>query len=154
VNLDVTTETGPDVVHDLNRVPWPFPDGQFAVVHAYDILEHLDDVVAAVGEIHRVLKPGGVAHVTVPHFSCANAFTDPTHRHYFGAASFDYFTDGHPLNFYSTCRFRRRALRIYFRPSLLNTVVWRLANRYPAAYEASWAWTFPAWFVAVTLEKG
>ena len=27
INLDIHAETHPDVTHDLNRVPWPFPDG-------------------------------------------------------------------------------------------------------------------------------
>jgi hypothetical protein len=30
--------------------------------------------------------------------------------------------------------------------------VWRLANRYPAAYERRWAWIFPAWYLYFELE--
>jgi hypothetical protein len=88
----------------------------------------------------------------VPHFSCSNAFTDPTHRHYFGRFSFDYVTDGHELSFYSRARFVERTCRIIFHPTLLNKLVWRLANRYPAEYERRWAWIFPAWFLSVELE--
>ena len=71
---------------------WPLPDDHFKTVFAYDVLEHLDDLVATMEDIHRVCQPGAVLTVTVPHFSCANAFTDPTHRHYFGLRSFNYFT--------------------------------------------------------------
>jgi SAM-dependent methyltransferase len=152
VNLDVTAETGPDVVHDLNRIPWPFPDERFEVVHAYDVIEHLNDVIAAVGEIRRVLKPGGVAHITVPHFSCSNAFTDPTHRHYFGWFSFDYVTGEHEHSYYTATRFRMRSRRLVFYPSWVNKLVWRLANRWPGRYERRWAWVFPAWFLAFELE--
>ena len=77
---------GADVVHDLNCIPWPFADDTFEEVHAYDVLEHLEDVVRALEEIHRVSRHGATVHVTVPHFSSANAFTDVTHRHWFGCA--------------------------------------------------------------------
>ena len=49
-------ETHPDVTHDLNRVPWPFPDGHFRQVLAYDVIEHLDDVRATMEEIYRICR--------------------------------------------------------------------------------------------------
>jgi hypothetical protein len=147
VNLDVTGTTNPDVVHDLNVVPWPFPDNRFAEVHAYDVIEHLSDIPAVMTEVHRIGRPGARVFITVPHFSCANAFTDPTHRHYFGYFSFDYFIDGHELSFYSTARFRMSNRRLIFAPSLINKVAWRLANRFPRPYEQRWAWMFPAWYL-------
>ena len=77
VNVDCTTRTSPDVVHDLNVRPWPFPNDAFAEVFAFDVLEHLEDVVAAMEELHRVCRNGARVEITVPHFSSANAFTDP-----------------------------------------------------------------------------
>jgi SAM-dependent methyltransferase len=38
----------------------PFPDGSFDVVSAFDVLEHVVDPDAALREIHRLLRPGGV----------------------------------------------------------------------------------------------
>ena len=152
VNVDLVADTDPDVVHDLDRTPWPFPDGRFSEVWAYDVLEHLDDLVAVMEEIHRVSRPGAILKATVPHFSCSNAFTDPTHRHYFGRFSFDYFTGENEFPFYSRARFRRRAASINFRPTLLNKAVHRLANWRPAWYEQRWAWMFPAWFLYFELE--
>ncbi len=89
VNLDISPDVGADVVHDLNCLPWPFHDGQFEQIYAYDVLEHVNDVPRVLEEIHRVSRPGALLHVTVPHFSSANAFTDLTHRHYFSWRSFD-----------------------------------------------------------------
>lgn len=152
VNLDLVADTGPDVVHDLNVRPWPLPSGRFREVLAHDVVEHLGDVVATMKEIHRVCADGAVVRLTVPHFSCANAFTDPTHRHYFGWFSFHYFTGEHEFSFYSRARFRQRASTIVFQPTLCNKVVRRLANRYPARYERRWAWMFPAWFLYVEPE--
>lgn len=152
VNVDVTEETRPDVLHDLDVRPWPFPDDYFEEVVAYDVVEHLAETIKTLEEIHRVCRHGARVKITVPHFACSNAFTDPTHRHYFGRFSFGYVTEGHELSFYSRARFVERSCRIIFHPTLLNKLVWRLANRYPAEYERRWAWLFPAWFMSVELE--
>jgi SAM-dependent methyltransferase len=152
INLDRVAEVNPDVVHDLNEVPWPFEENQFAEVQARDILEHCVDLLATMEEIHRVCRNGAIVQITTPHFSCANSFTDPTHRQHLGYFSFDYFTGEHQFGFYTQKRFRRRSTQIVFYPTFLNKLVWRLANRYPESYESRWAWMFPAWFLSVELE--
>ena len=152
VNLDISAAVGADVVHDLNCRPWPFDAESFDEVHAYDVLEHVEDVARTLEEIHRICRPGAVLHATVPHFSSANAFTDVTHRHWFGWRSFDPFDDAHQHSHYSHARFRRRQTRISFDRSIVNRVVFRLANRWPLEYERRWAWMFPAWFLYVELE--
>lgn len=45
----------------------PFPDDHFDGVILSEILEHIDDDVAGLREVWRVLKPGGVVAITVPH---------------------------------------------------------------------------------------
>lgn len=152
VNLDITPDTNPDVVHDLNQRPWPFETGSFDDVRMMDVLEHLDDVIATFEELHRVTRPGGVVRITVPHFSSANAFTDPTHRHYFGWYSCDYVTGEHEFSFYTRARFRSRHRTLMFQPGLLNRLVRRWALRDPARYEGRWTWMFPAWYLYWELE--
>jgi SAM-dependent methyltransferase len=44
----------------------PFPDGCFDRVIAAEVLEHIPADQAAMNELARVLRPGGVAAVTVP----------------------------------------------------------------------------------------
>jgi SAM-dependent methyltransferase len=43
--------------------PLPFADGQFDLVHANQVIEHLADLDLFVSEVRRVLVPGGVAVV-------------------------------------------------------------------------------------------
>ncbi len=152
VNVDRVSETEPDIVHNLNVRPWPLPSNHFTEVHAKDVIEHLDDVILTMEEVHRVCRPGARVHITLPHFSSSNSYTDPTHRHGFGWFSFHYVTGEHHFSFYTQCRYRRVVEQLIFHPTLENKVVSRLANRYPEAYERRWAWSFPAWFLYFQLE--
>ncbi|MEA2604347.1 MAG: hypothetical protein QOF89_5339 [Acidobacteriota bacterium] len=45
----------------------PFPDATFDAVILSEVLEHVERDVNALQEIRRVLKPGGLALITVPH---------------------------------------------------------------------------------------
>jgi SAM-dependent methyltransferase len=135
------------VVHDLNVRPWPFPDDRFSEVAMYDVIEHLDNLLVVIEELHRVCRDGALIKITTPHFSSANSFTDPTHRHHFGWHSLDYFTGEHEHSYYTAVRFRTKVRTLVFHHSLLTKITRRLANRWPAAYERRWAWMFPAWFL-------
>jgi SAM-dependent methyltransferase len=54
-------------VHLLDGKRLPFPDREFDLVVVADMIEHLDDEVAFVTELARVLKPGGRLIVNTPH---------------------------------------------------------------------------------------
>jgi SAM-dependent methyltransferase len=151
INVDITPTTNPDIVHNLNQLPWPLPDNHFDAVEMRDVLEHLDDTVRQLEEIHRVCRAGALVHIVVPHFSSNGAYADPTHRRFFTIGTFAYFTAQHPNNFYTPVRYEIVEAKIVFRPSWVNKLVWRLANRFPERYEQSWAWWFPAWFISVVL---
>lgn len=49
---------------DATRLP--FADATFDRVVTSEVLEHIDSDTAAIAELHRVLKPGGVLAATVP----------------------------------------------------------------------------------------
>jgi SAM-dependent methyltransferase len=81
VNLDWSPLVHPDVAHNLNVLPYPFPDNSFDLIEAFHVLEHLDTPFAIMKEFHRILKPGGTLHIRVPHFS--RGFTHAEHAHGF-----------------------------------------------------------------------
>lgn len=55
---------GVDYTVDIKSLP--FGDGEFDLVFASHVLEHIDDDRAAIAEIRRVLKKGGLAVLPVP----------------------------------------------------------------------------------------
>jgi SAM-dependent methyltransferase len=57
----------------------PFADGSFDKVLCSEVLEHAADDRAALRELHRVLRPGGVLAVSVPHANFPWAW-DPINR--------------------------------------------------------------------------
>lgn len=59
----------------------PFPDATFDLVLATDIVEHVDDDVAALAELRRVLKPGGTLLLTVPAFPSLWGLQDEVAHH-------------------------------------------------------------------------
>ena len=54
------------VDHRVDLRDLPFEDARYDLVFASHVLEHIDDDRAAVREIHRVLRPGGIAILPVP----------------------------------------------------------------------------------------
>jgi SAM-dependent methyltransferase len=60
-----------------NVTSLPFADGSFDLVCAFDIIEHVDDDDAAMSEVSRTAKPGGIILTSVPlHQALWTSFDD------------------------------------------------------------------------------
>ena len=133
VNVDIIKRDGVDVVHDLNKFPYPFPKNHFEEIHASHLLEHVDDVLKVMEELYRILKPNGILTAIVPYFSSSGAFQDPTHKHFFADDTTKYYfvNNGYNRKFkfelvrqqlkYTT-PFRYVPFRNFLRYVLLNVV--------------------------------
>jgi len=122
INLDVEDRFSPDVLHDLNDLPYPFADGAFDLIESSHNLEHLNDPFAAMTEMHRLLVPGGTLIIKVPHFS--RGLTHPDHRRGFDVSFPFYFNPDFPGGYTGT-RFDLAKLRLtwYGQPYLKKKVL-------------------------------
>jgi SAM-dependent methyltransferase len=57
----------------------PFDQGSFNAAIMSEVLEHLDNDLQGLRQVHRVLKPGGVLAITVP-YARYSAWYDPINR--------------------------------------------------------------------------
>lgn len=116
VGIDNMVSPEVDVIHDLNVYPWPFADDSFNHVVCRHSLSHLDDMVAAMEELHRITARGGCIEIVAPHFSSDNHFTDVTHRRAFGYRSMDFFCIDRPFlyRYSEKAVFRLAEVRISF----------------------------------------
>jgi SAM-dependent methyltransferase len=153
IRLDISKDTGADVVWDLNKSPYPFDNDEFDQIECFDVIEHLDNIPNVMQECYRILKNDGMVFITTPHFSSANSYIDPTHKFHLSIYSFDCFADDHKYNYYSNVKFNVGVKKIifggnYFRKAILS----RFANRFPKFYEENLSWIFPAWFLYFELK--
>lgn len=85
ITLDMTDRHKPDVVHDLESLPLPFPADSFDEIHAYDVLEHTGRqgdwrfFFDQWSDFWRLLKSGGYVMGISPHWSSPWAWGDPGH---------------------------------------------------------------------------
>lgn len=82
LGVDNVQLPGVDVVHDLLDFPYPFQDNSAEHIYLKHVIEHFDlpDIQHILAEVQRILKPGGVVHIHVPHVYSVAAWVDPTHR--------------------------------------------------------------------------
>jgi SAM-dependent methyltransferase len=163
VNLDSAALPGVDVVHDLRELPLPFDDQRFEEVLCQDVLEHLD-YPPVLGEVHRVLRPGGRAVIRSPHFTSRAVHLDPTHRRAFTIDTLGFFVRGGGIGersyyfdfSFSTVESARISFHRY-RWQPWNYLVEALVNASPAAqryYEDTFlSRMFPAANVEVVLVR-
>lgn len=130
IHLDQVEGPHVELVCNLNH-GIPLPSNTVDFVLAANVIEHLDDVVKIMNEMHRVLVPGGVAWIQVPLFGTANHITDPTHKHGFAWQSFDFFDDETELGKFNGKLYTPRRWRIKKREEVTQDLLIQLETIKP-----------------------
>ena len=80
--VDIREFPNVDVVHDLDRYPWPFEDSSMMGIAAVHVVEHLKKMLLPfMNESWRILQPGGSLYIETP-LAGVNPdleWCDPTH---------------------------------------------------------------------------
>lgn len=91
INVDFVKRNGVNIIHNLEEFPYPFKNNSIDYILMDNVLEHLENTIKVMEEIHRILKPNGIIEIIVPHYSGCMAFSHLTHKRFFGSGSFDIF---------------------------------------------------------------
>lgn len=111
IGIDYVKEKGVDIVHDLNKYPWPIKSNSVDEIFCAHYIEHIphevkghkeDGFFLFFNEIDRILKKpefdpnnpnmpiSGYADFVAPYYSSMRAWWDPTHRRAISEMSFQY----------------------------------------------------------------
>ncbi|MFP6868667.1 MAG: methyltransferase domain-containing protein [Nitrospinota bacterium] len=155
VGLDVNPATSADVLADVSGSSLPILPDSFDRIVVRHIVEHVEDPIRFMEELHAAARDGGEIEGITPHFSNPCSFADPTHRHHFSTLFLNFFLkeqDEAPegarrwvnrflecyypaISFYTAVRFEIVELEITFcRLHRWLGIAW-FANRFPEIWE-------------------
>ncbi len=99
VNADVNEKFKKDAYVNLEKLPLPFEDNSFDYIFTSHTLEHIRrELFGVFLELWRVLKPGGILEVRVPHYSSGSALTSIGHKQAFSIGGFYGFYENSALD--------------------------------------------------------
>ena len=83
INLDKFDYYKPDIVHDLEKFPYPFDDNSIQEILLYHVMEHIgqnpDVFNKIIKELYRICKNNSEIFIKVPHPRSDDFISDPTH---------------------------------------------------------------------------
>ena len=83
VNCDKVAACEPDLLMDIERLPWPIKDNEATEVMFIHCLEHVggepDLFIGIMKELYRVCEKDAIVRIHVPHPNSDGFLGDPTH---------------------------------------------------------------------------
>lgn len=132
IGIDRVKLPGVDIICDITQ---GLPLGNETVDESIciHVLEHIPNLEFIMREIHRVLKPGGMLKIWVPHCFSPGAFGDSTHLRFFTFDTFTQFDEGHPASYYYDFHFkfigsRMQLLRRWYKPNVIERLLEEAIN--------------------------
>lgn len=122
LNVDFEKTTNPDMLLNLDKIPYPFKDNRFSIITGDHVLEHLMDPFKVMKELHRIIQPGGKIIIRVPHFS--RGFTHPDHKRGFDVSFPLYFNPKYKAFFVGTeLKLKKMTLHWFAQPYMKREVL-------------------------------
>ena len=141
-----------DIIHNLNKFPYPFPSNQFDLIIASHIIEHLNDTCKVISEIHRIAKPNAKVVIRFPHYTSAGAYGHPTHVRYFSLTTFTWFC-GSEHAYHTDVKFKQLSAKFrLYKSNPIGKLINKLANINPVFFERHLATFFGVAEVITELE--
>lgn len=142
VNVDIVKYPGVDKTYDLNKMPLPWKDSSVDFILCSHLLEHLNEPLDFILELHRIAKNNSIIDLRVPHFSCFATYADLTHK----TPGFSYFTFGGIWNKSLSKKFEVKRKLNFTRVNYqwLNFFINPLINIFPTIYERFFCYLLPA----------
>ncbi len=150
------------VMHDLNKIPYPFVDDTFEEIRMDHVLEHLDDPLTVLQEVYRIAKNGCKVFVRCPHYSYG--WVHPQHKSPISSWLFSYL-DTRNFEHYGNTHFEVNSIRLHWlvpaegRPLIVeavNRIINFFANIHVGLTQRLWCyWVggFEEISFAVTVKK-
>jgi len=143
INLDEIKAPGVNIIHNLNKFPYPFKKNEFDYIFCSHILEHVKDLKKTFKELVRITKNNGIIKIRSPHFSSGVTYMDPSHKTFFSYFTFNFlflYDNSGKKNFKIKKRnFNFTRTKFIF----LNPIINPLLNLSPMMYERFFCWIFP-----------
>lgn len=100
IGMDKRALPGVDIVHDLERFPWPLPDDCATAIVISHFWEHLKPWLTLdfMAEVHRVARDGANVFLAGPYGVGFRYVQDPTHCNPVNDATFLYWDNRHMLH--------------------------------------------------------
>lgn len=152
IHLDQVKNKDIEVIHNLDKFPYPFKNEEFDEILGFNILEHVSNLIKTMEELNRILKKGGRLKISVPLFPSMYSVVDPTHKNFFVYETFDYFQYHAPL-LYPKAKFKVVKRKIRFSWNRFLNVLSYFINLHPKFYSRYVANILPANEIYVEMIK-
>lgn len=99
LGIDIRKLDGVDIVHDLEKFPWPLNSGSVSLAIASHYIEHIKPWLSInfMDEVWRILTAGGKFCAVAPYPGSRGFWQDPTHCNGWSEVTFQYFDPKYPL---------------------------------------------------------
>jgi len=152
LNLDKIKRPGVDIVHDLDKFPYPFKNNEISEVFMSHVLEYLNEPIKSLLELHRICKDKAKVIIIVPHYTISSTYAELGHKR--PGLSYLAFGEKHwnkELNDkYKVIKKRLVFTRVNY--PWLNYIFNPIINLNPLLYERFFAWILPCSEVHFVLE--